>query len=103
MKKMILFFAIMSSVLMTFIQPATGAISSQEAVITATVSSINKYELYANGNRFFIAPDVKITLNTEIGREISLKSLVSVGQIEMAELHIVGNRVVKIVIIEMRQ
>jgi len=103
MKNVIQFLVIMFWVLVAIIQPAAGAGSNKEAVITTQISSITKHELFANGNRFFISPGVKIVLYTENGNEITLQSLVSVGQVEMAELHIVGNRVVKIVVIEMRQ
>jgi len=67
------------------------------------VSHITMNYLYIDGNHYPISRDVNVVLNTEEGREITLKTIVSVGHIQRARLHIERGSVVKIVILEVEQ
>ncbi|HET6419465.1 MAG TPA: hypothetical protein VFG19_04865 [Geobacteraceae bacterium] len=103
MKKSILGLVVIAWALLSIIQPTVWAKPASPAVFTATVSSINKHELYVDGIRFFIDRYVQIVLYQDNGREVSLQSLVSAGRIEEATLYVTGNRVIKIVVLQMVQ
>jgi hypothetical protein len=74
-----------------------------KTVVNGRVSVITKQTLYFLNLRYFINPDVTIVMENENGKQVSLSTIVKVGQIEKARLYLNGNKVVKIVILEMRQ
>lgn len=81
----------------------TKSAAGYDAVFTSAVTSLNRHELHMMGMRFFIAPDVRIYLQAEGGKPVSLKSLAAVGRIEKARICVSKSEVKMIVILEMRQ
>jgi hypothetical protein len=77
--------------------------AGQEYHVEGYVSAIKNTYLYLNGQRYFLAPDVKFTLDTEYGRPISGTEVFAMQKIDRARIHIRDNKVDRITILQMDQ
>ena len=73
------------------------------AVVTGRVTGLTKQSLYFNQLLFPIHRGVRIVMEKDNGKPVSLSTVAGVGHIEKAKLYINGNQVVKIVILKMVQ
>jgi len=72
-------------------------------VIEGWVSHITQNVLYIDGGRYPLSRDVIVTLDSEEGRRITLRTITKVGYIDKARLYIENGDVIKIVILEVQQ
>lgn len=82
---------------------ATESCASQEFRVEGYVSAIKSTYLYLNGQRYFLAPTVKFTLETEYGRRVSAREVYTMRWIARARVHIRDNKVTGVTILKMEQ
>ena len=81
----------------------TEQAAGQEYRVEGHVSVIKNTYLYLDGQRYFLAPDVKFTLDTEYGRPISGTEVFAMQKIDRARIHIRDNKVDRITILKVEQ
>jgi hypothetical protein len=67
------------------------------------VPYLNKKRLFADGQEWPISPEVEVRENGKKGARLNIKTLAAVGFITKADIYIMKNEVVKIIILDMQQ
>jgi hypothetical protein len=77
--------------------------ASYEHSVEGYVSVIKSTELYLNGQRYFVAPEVKFTLYKDYGRPIDRKEILAMGKIERARIYIKDSKVYRVTVLKIEQ
>jgi len=77
--------------------------ASYDHSVEGYVSVIKSTELYLDGQRYFIAPNVKFTLYTDYGRTIARKEILDLRKIERARIFIKDSKVYHVTVLKMDQ
>lgn len=82
---------------------ATKSFASREYRVEGYVSAIKSSYLYLNGQRYFLAPNVRFTLETDYGRQVSAREVYTMRWIARARILVHNNKIIRVTILKMEQ